>query len=216
MNKITLLTKDHVKIVGNHFPVSTPSPGISLFHMMPAAKESYNLFAIKLQQAGVGVLTIDLRGHGESAQGPNNYKTFTDQQHQSSIGDVKASVDFQEKEGHSPLFVGGASIGANLALQILAEDERVKKAILLSPGLNYRGIETVPLAKTVAKDKEVYIVTAKDDLRSGGANDQQAQVIFNQLKCKKKIKIFEAGGHGTDIFKTHPELMDELVKWLKN
>ena len=215
MNKITLLTKDHVKIVGNHFPVSTPSPGISLFHMMPAAKESYNLFAIKLQQAGVGVLTIDLRGHGESAQGPNNYKTFTDQQHQSSIGDVKASVDFQEKEGHSPLFVGGASIGANLALQILAEDERVKKAILLSPGLNYRGIETIPLAKKVAKNKDVYIVAAKDDARGLGSADQQAQDIFNELRCKKKIKIFDLGGHGTDMLTAHQEFIGLLVEWLK-
>src|SRR3989338_1564632 len=202
MNKITLLTKDHVKIVGNHFPVSTPSPGISLFHMMPAAKESYNLFAIKLQQAGVGVLTIDLRGHGESAQGPNNYKTFTDQQHQSSIGDVKASVDFQEKEGHSPLFVGGASIGANLALQIIAEDKRVRKAILLSPGLNYRGIEPVPLAKDVG--------------RSLGSADKQALEIFNALKCRKKILIFETGGHGTDMLNAHPEFMKKLVEWLKD
>ncbi|HLC52390.1 MAG TPA: alpha/beta fold hydrolase [Candidatus Nanoarchaeia archaeon] len=214
MEKITLQTSDNLKIVGNHFKVPKPNPGISLFHMMPASKESYSLFAEQLNKAGIGVLSIDLRGHGESAGG--NYQNFTDEQHQSSIHDVEAAVSFQEQEGHSPLFVGGASIGANLALQIIVEDKLVKKAILLSPGLNYRGIETVPLAKTVAKDKEVYIVTAKDDLRSGGANDQQAQVIFNQLKCKKKIKIFEAGGHGTDIFKTHPELMDELVKWLKN
>jgi len=184
--------------------------------MMPATRESYGQFAQTLNQAGMGVLAIDFRGHGQSQGGPNNYQKFTDKEHQSSINDVKAAVNFQDKEGHSPLFVGGASIGANLALQIIAEDKRVRKAILLSPGLNYRGIETVPLAKKVAKDKEVYVIAAKDDGRSLGSADKQALEIFNALKCRKKILIFETGGHGTDMLNAHPEFMKKLVEWLKD
>ena len=215
MNKITLQTTDNIKIIGNHFSVKLPSPGISLFHMMPAAKDSFNLFSKKLQQSGTGVLAIDLRGHGESQGGPEGYKKFTDQQHQNSINDVKAAIDFQEKEGHSPLFVGGASIGANLSLQIIAEDPRVKKAILLSPGLNYRGIEALLWARRVSKEKAVFIVSAKDDVRSG-SNAEQSELIFNSLNCKKEMQIFTTGGHGTDILSAHPEFMEELVEWLNS
>lgn len=211
--KITLITSDKVRISGNHFQVPIPSPGISLFHMMPATKESFSNFTKKLNANKIGVLAIDLRGHGESAGG--NFLSFTDQQHQASIEDVRTAIHFQEKEGHSPLFVCGASIGANLSLQIIAEDHRVKKAILLSPGLNYGGLETLPLAQKVATDKEIYIVAAEDDGRKLGTCAEQGQKIYSLLNCKKKIKIFKTGGHGTDILEAHPELMEELIKWLK-
>lgn len=211
--KITIMTSDRVKISGHHFKVPVPNPCISLFHMMPATKESFSSLAKKLSFNKMGVLAIDLRGHGESSGG--NYLEFTDEQHQTSILDVRAAVNLQESEGYSPLFVGGASIGANLALQIIAEDFRVKKAILLSPGLNYRGLETVPLARKVDADKEVYIVAAEDDGRTLGSCAEQGRKIYANLNCKKKIKIFKTGGHGTDMLEAHPEFMDELVMWLK-
>ena len=214
MEKISLTTSDNVKIVGNHFKAPEGSPGILLLHMMPAVKESYNQFAEELLNAGIGVLAIDLRGHGESGGG--NYQEFTEEQHQASIEDVKAAIEFQKKEGHSPLFVCGASIGANLALQIISESDDVQKAILLSAGTNYKGIKTELLAERVSVDKDVYLVAAKDDVRTLGPSDEQNRKILAKLNCKKEIRIFETGGHGTDILNAHPSFMQELVGWLKD
>jgi dienelactone hydrolase len=213
MEKISLTTSDGVKIIGNHFKAPKGSPGILLLHMMPAVKESYNKFAEELFNAGIGVLAIDFRGHGESEGG--NYQEFSEQQHQASIEDVKAAIEFQKKEGHSQLFICGASIGANLALQIISESNDLDKAILLSAGINYKGIETEPLAEKVSVDKDIYLVAAKDDVRSGGSSDEQNRKILAALSCKKEIRIFETGGHGTDIFNVHPSFMHELVSWLK-
>lgn len=212
--EIQLTTQDKITISGKHYPVSTPSPGISLFHMMPATKESWESFAKRLQIAGIGVLAVDLRGHGKSFGGSEGYKTYIPAQHQASWWDVLAAIEFQQQEGHAPLFVGGASIGANLALRAVATIPEVKKAILISPGLNYRGIETLPLARIVPPDKQVFVIAARDDARVP-ENVTQAEQIYRALSCQKQWKVYETGGHGTDILQVHPGLMKELAEWLK-
>lgn len=210
--RVELTTDDGVTIVGAHYKIETPSPGILLLHMMPAAKESWRGFAAKLNEAEIGVLAIDLRGHGESDGGPDGYRTFTDQEHQLSIEDVKAGIKYQKEEGHGPIFIAGASIGANLALSLLAEDPEIEGAILLSAGLDYRGVETLPPAKKIRTDQSVYVVAAKDD----GSCGKMAEEIFAALATdKKKIEIFDVGGHGTNIFWKHPDLMNRLIMWLQ-
>lgn len=215
LEKINLKTADGVTIAGDHYKGPEGSPGILLLHMMPSNRKSWNNFATKLNEDGIGVLTIDLRGHGESDRGPEGYKQFSDEEHRKSIEDVKTGILYQKSEGHDPQWIAGASIGANLALQCLAESNNIQKAILLSPGINYKGIETLPLAEAVESDKSVYIVAAHDDIRSAARADHQAREIYTALNCKKEIKIFETGGHGTNILNAHPDFIDVLVNWLK-
>ncbi|MCH7882836.1 alpha/beta fold hydrolase [Patescibacteria group bacterium] len=214
--KVSLRTADGVNVVGDHYKGPSGSPAVLLLHMMPSVRKSWVEFAEKLNQAGFGALAIDLRGHGESEGGPDGWRNFSDSEHQKSIEDVKAGLEFQKKEGHGALSIAGASIGANLALEYLAESGEAIKTILLSPGLNYKGIETLPLAQMVKPERTVYVVAARDDTRSGGPADQMAREIYDALPCKKEIKIFEEGGHGTDILNAHPEIIDELTRWLKS
>ncbi len=97
----------------------------------------------------------------------------------------------------------------------MAEAKDVKKAILLSPGLNYASIDGIKFAQNVGIDKEIYIVAAKDDIRKAGPADMQAKKIYDVLKCRKSIKILDNGGHGTDILEAHPELIGKMIDWLK-
>ena len=213
--RITLKTADGWTIVGDHYRGANGSPAILLLHMMPATRASWKAFAEKLNAEGFGVLAIDLRGHGESDGGPDGYRAFTDEDHQRSIEDVRAAAAFQKTEGHSNFFVAGASIGASLALQPLAESEEVRAAILLSPGLAYRNIDALAAASYVREDQGVFIVAAKDDTRASGAADEQGTKIFDALQCRKEIKIFDRGGHGTTMFDAHPDLAGQLMGWLK-
>ena len=163
------------------------------------------------------VLAIDLRGHGESTkQGDKtlDFRSFTDQEHQASIKDVEAAVDFLKSKSITTIYTAGASIGANLALQYQAEHPEVRKSVLLSPGTNYKGLLTEPLAKKLAPDQKVYLAAGTQDIRSYGSAVDMANAIASLIKGEKKIKIYRTAAHGTDLFAEDPEFIDELTSWL--
>jgi pimeloyl-ACP methyl ester carboxylesterase len=223
MERVELTTEDGVKIVGDYYTAPSAERAAILLHMMPATRESWRAFGARLANAGIAALAIDLRGHGESvAWAPSvqaggrklDYKNFSEGEHQASILDVRAAAEFLRARGLTPMFIVGASIGANLALQFLAESEDTKAAALLSPGTNYRGIEAIPLARRIAPEKKIFIAAAKDDKNVGGAA-LMASEIHEALACARQLKIFEKGGHGTDLLDAHPEFMEELIKFFK-
>ncbi len=216
MKPIKLKTKDGVEIAGDFYPVERDdAPAVVLTHMMPSNKESWRALVAKLNGTGFRCLAIDLRGHGESEGGPDGYKTFSDEDHQASINDIESAVGFFLSAGVSPekISLVGASIGANLSLIFQSEHPEIKASVPISPGLSYYGLDTEPAAKNIRENQSVF-------LSAGGENDayssETAQKLFNLLKAKnKKIRIFQNAGHGTGIFSEEPELMDEIVSWLK-
>ncbi len=214
MEKITFKTKDGVTIAGNYFkPVEENPPAFLLLHMMPATKESWNTFASHLQKEGFAVLAIDLRGHGESTDRNGkkiDYKMFSDEDHRESINDIAAAKEFLRQNGAdtSRMAIGGASIGANLALWHASEDKDVRLLVLLSAGLNYRGIKTPELAARFSGP--VYILVSENDSKAIDGSKK----IFEIFPGDKKLNIIKGNSHGTDMFASMPGLLDELLGWV--
>lgn len=214
---ITLKTADTVSIAGIHYPGEKGSPGILLLHMLPETKESWHRLAQKLQQNGFGVLSIDLRGHGESDGGPDGYRAFSEDETKKSIEDARAGFLFQKNEGHNPLFVLGASIGANFALQLLAEEELLRGGVIMSAGTNYGGVFTLPSASRIRATQGVYFISAKGDIRRNGISaGVMAQELFNAVPSQDKaLDIFESREHGVHLFQAYPTLEDDIVAWFQ-
>ena len=223
MDKVIFKTKDSVEIHGLYAPTENPrAPAVLLLHMMPAVKESWREFQGKLREAGFQSLAVDERGHGESVwrNGERiDYKNFTDAEQQEKILDVEAAARFLAEQGVEPgqIAIAGASIGANLALQYQADHGEIKATVLLSAGIDYKGIKTEPLSRRILPEQSVFLSGAKEDVRSSGAScADAAQTLFNLLPSKnKKIAVFEGKEHGTDLFIAHPEMMDNIIKWLR-
>ena len=221
MEKIFLMTQDGINIATNLYPVEKPIGWLILLHMMPATKESWQNFADELQKIGYESITIDLRGHGESSDGPNGFLNFSDNEHQKSILDAQTAVDYLIKErgaNSEKISFIGASIGANLSLQYIAENPEFKTAILLSPGLNYKGIKTESFAVKINQDQKVFFISAKDDIRSNGnSNTEETQKLYNLTleNSGKKIQIYETGGHGTDILNNQRKLINLIIEFIK-
>lgn len=209
---VKLKTKDDVEIVGDYYG-AVSDIGVLMLHMMPADRKSFSAFAEKIQQVGWQGLAIDFRGHGESQGGPVGYQLFKDEDYQKSILDTEAGAEFLKSKGVKEIYLVGASIGANLSLQYLVENAGAKAAVLLSPGLNYRGVKTNELVIKVYRLKSVYFAAAKDDDYSY----ETVQQLFDMVPegVNREIKLFNSGGHGTKLFEIHPELMEKIVKWLK-
>lgn len=224
MEKINLLTTDKVKIAANLFSIKDQPKGWIVFsHMMPATKDSWNDLAVFFQQQGYESIAIDLRGHGESEGGPNGFLKFSDLGNQKSIFDLAAAADYLKNRGAAPekiVFIG-ASIGANLSLQMItnlsAGKPEYKTAVLLSPGLDYRGIKADPLVKKLIGGRKIFFISAKDDDRSDGNNAEMNRKLYDLTPADvdKKIQIYDNGGHGTDILSAHPELKNLILQFIQ-
>jgi alpha-beta hydrolase superfamily lysophospholipase len=213
---VSFTTEDGVTIVGLVHDGPAEGPAALLVHMMPATKESWNVFADKLVQAGFGtVLAIDLRGHGESTAGPGgtslDYRAFDDAQHQAAIHDVDAAAAWLRDIRHvdpKRLAIVGASIGANLAISYGADHPDIPAVVALSPGLDYRGITTGDKIGRFTVAQSLELVASDDDPASFNAVDELAVAQPHASVAK-----LSGAGHGTAMFTT-PGVMDDVVAWL--
>ncbi len=218
--RIELITDDDVKIVGNWVTSPTTVGGAVLLHMFPATKESWGPFQNVLARRGIASLAIDLRGHGESNQTANgrpiDYQKFTDAEHVSSISDVRAAYEWIRGRGLDPEQVAiiGASIGANLAMKYAAEEPRVPAILLLSPGINYHGVNTMDIVDEIAQHQGVWIAA------SSGDDDESVKASNELLKyLEVDHKVFKKelnAGHGTKIFEGDEALMGEAADWVRD
>ncbi|MFZ3382457.1 MAG: alpha/beta fold hydrolase [Candidatus Methanoperedens sp.] len=216
MEEITFVTEDGVKISGNYSkPKKEHAPVFLLLHMMPSTKESWNEFAARLREKGFAALAIDLRGHGSSIDKNGSkldYKEFKDEDHRESMKDIAAAKEFLKGKGAdiSRMAIAGASIGANLALWQASIDKDVLLLILLSPGLNYRGIQAAQLAPRYSGP--VYIMASVGDTNAA----QSSRELFGIFPGDKELEVIEGNSHGTNMFISEPEQIDKILGWATN
>lgn len=221
MQRVLFKTTDNVQIAANYFPIDKtkyekPLGWIIFLHMRPATKESWTEFALEIQNIGYNSLAIDFRGHGESQGGPDGFKNFSDTENQKRIYDVEAAADYLKTNGAEleRIILIGASIGANLALKYISEHSEFKTAVLFSPGLDYRGIKAETAIKNLKSGQKIFLISSKDD----GVNSVEVENLIKNIPkdVKKEIQIFGSGGHGTEILKSHPELKELIIKFIKD
>lgn len=218
MEKIYLTTEDGIKIAADSYEAENPLGWLVMAHMMPATKESWKGLAEYFRRAGYESLAIDLRGHGESDGGPTGYNNFSDGDHQKSIFDLKAAVDYLVKEKRAQpgkISFVGASVGANLALEFLSENPEFKTAVLLSAGLDYDGIKTEPLAKNLKAGQKIFLVSSNDDGDNAAENRKIFGSLPEEVKKDSEMKIYETGGHGTGILAREPELENLILQFIR-
>ncbi|MBK8179361.1 MAG: alpha/beta fold hydrolase [Planctomycetes bacterium] len=153
--RVTLATEDKLALVGTFYaPKDSKSraPGVVLVHGAGGSRVELDALALRLQKSGFAALTIDLRGHGESATDALQWKTMDAEAQQRAWAfmsrDVKAGVDFllDQKGVHSTtVSLLGRGAGAALVARQATRDDRVRDLVLLTP-------ETEALASTLVKD----------------------------------------------------------------
>ena len=221
---VTFITDDGVSIVGTYYAPSSglkdSTPTIILLHMLGKDRSIWNTFASALSHKGYAVLSIDLRGHGESIKQSSStvsYQSFTENDFNKMTLDVKAAKQFlieQKNANPDRMAVIGASIGANIALNYAATlDPTIKTVILLSPGLNYRGVAT---SDTITKYKNpIYIAATEGDSESA----KDSQTLCDKINCGENLKIYSgSSSHGTNMFSEslNPPLQDLIMSWLSS
>jgi alpha-beta hydrolase superfamily lysophospholipase len=215
---ITLTTSDDVAIAATYYPVAQPHGWVVYSHMMSSDRSSFAPLAIRLSRAGYAGIAIDLRGHGQSQEGPDGYLEFSDIQHQESVRDIQAAVDFLVQEGAktSEVILVGASIGANLSL-VHALQGGFAGVVALSPGLSYKGIDVTQVALSYASSVPVMLVSSTNDPNVLD-NDTQTTRLASLLGNDVVAEMIESAVpyHGTDILVHDKSIEDRIVLFITN
>jgi pimeloyl-ACP methyl ester carboxylesterase len=105
--------------------------------------------------------------------------------------------------------VGGASVGANVALVYASAHPSVPALILLSPGIEYAGIQT-PAAFYAYRGRPVFIAASPHDAYAYSSAHRLAD-----LTPGPACRLAEGkDGHGVNMFKD-PGFTKELLDWMK-
>jgi len=200
----TISTADGWLLRGTFYNASSDK-GVILLHMLNRDRSTYRELALALQRAGFKALAIDMRGHGESTN-KGSWRSFTEADFNSMVGDVRAAKEYLRSQGARSFAIIGASIGANIALLASIGDSEVKTAILLSPGLDYRGVKTERAAGE-ASVPLLIAASSEDDYSFHSA------MRISQLASVSELKAYSGAGHGTDMLQK-TNLTQEIIAWL--
>jgi len=181
---------------------SAKAPGVLLLPMANQERAEWDSLARALQQRGFAVLSMDLRGQGESA-GPADWaKSSADVQAVWQALLVRPEVN-ADRSG-----MVGASVGANLALIVGEDNPNVATVIALSPGQDYYGLQPAGKLGNFGQ-RGVLMVASQDDAYAYDSVRQMAPLV-----PKGETYYFADAGHGIDMFGT-PTLAPLLISWLE-
>lgn len=226
IERVTFSTSEGWTLVGELWPVE-PGPAVILVHQLSSNHREWAPLVSRLHPArgeSVTTLAIDLRGHGESLAGPEGSTSWQSfgthvQRWAGIVNDVAAAVAFLRARPQPPsaIVIVGSSIGSSAALRYAASDPSIAGVALISPGLAYRGLDTLePMGALASSGRRVLLIASEGDTASAEA---LAQLVARaQGRANVESVVYTGtGAHGVSIGApgVHPEMWDRLERWVK-
>jgi pimeloyl-ACP methyl ester carboxylesterase len=191
-----------------------------LLHGLGSGKGEWQVIASELAKSGQGVLIYDARGHAESikhtSSGDVDYRQFQTvgpgSQWDAMTSDLASAVSFLKTRGipASRVAVGGASLGANVALVYAAQHREVPAVLLLSAGMDYAGVRIEQPWKTIGPRKI---------LIAASPGDRYAFATLQVLAAEKRrdlTTLSPAGAeHGVNMFKDQ-SFKTQTLDWMRS
>ena len=213
VRSVTIQSSDNWELKGDYYhpiPRVKNAPGLLLLPAFGGNRTAYKKTAPFFQKKGYAVLTVDLRGMGESRQknNPDNIPNL-----KGMDNDVRAAMEFlasrKETDG-SKLGILAASTVCNEAVHAIDHDTRVKAVVLLSG--QYDSTATSLLKS--AEFPPTLIVASYDDKI---AIKNAAPLRETMENPKSQVKLFLNAGHGLNMFwsSNGKELGDLVLNWFE-
>ena len=234
---VDLKSGDGTILKGTYFAAAKPGPGVLLFHQSNRTRKSWDELAAQLAAAGIHVLTLDSRAHGESGGKYDNeanraayWKTWWP-------SDLDAAFQYLSSQAGVNRETIGAGGAGNQGVESAIETARrhpaqVKSLVLLSGETERPGMEFLHQASQLP---ELYVMDDNDEypptqeemkmLYITASSPMKQLVHYSHAEDAPWLwyetfldsgKVPANGGHGTDMFKPHPELPGTIVHWFKS
>src|SRR5436305_888671 len=214
---VDLKTPGGTILKGTYFAAAKPGPGVLLFHQSNRTRKSWDDVAHQLAAAGINVLTVDTD--------PNKTRK------RRWPGELDATLEFlvsQPGVNRDVVGIGGAGV---IGVEDSVETARlhpaaVKSLVLLSgetESLDFlRQASQLPELFVVADDDEDPPIVEATELLYVTASSPSRKFVHYSASHEAPWLWYEPfdigkvpakGGHGTDMFKPHPELPGIIVDW---
>ncbi|MBI3961672.1 MAG: alpha/beta fold hydrolase [Deinococcus sp.] len=189
-------------------------PALVLLHQLGGSRADLAEVGKALAHDGYPSLAIDLRGHGESTKFQGAELTWDNMStglRRWATQDVEAAVTFlREQTGVDPerIAIFGASLGANVAINYAAADPLIPTVILLSPGLEYQGIDTRE-AVAASGSRPILMVSSEEDSYAY----QSTEALMGLAASPHSLQLVLPGAaHGLDLL--DDALYQDILQWL--
>jgi dienelactone hydrolase len=209
-----LAAVDGAVLKATYFSAGAPGPGVLLLHQCNRQRKVWDALGQQLATAGLNVLTVDLRGFGESSGARLDTLKPADAQAQREKWPADIDVAFQYLSSQpgvagDMIGVGGASCGVDNSVQTARRHpEQVKSLVLLSGTTDLAG------RQFLRQSRELPVLAAvADDDEFRDTVDLMPWVFSLSPSPAKRFVHYDRGGHGADMFSVHPELQREIVDW---
>src|SRR6266566_2255698 len=226
---VDLKASDGTILKASYFAAAKPGPAVLLYHQSNRTRKEWDMVARQLAAAGINTLTVDSRGHGESGGQESSGEARKQQWHL----DLDAAFEYlisQPGVKRDVIGIGGAGvIGVENSVETARRhSDQVKSLVLLSGETSRDGSQFLGQASQLP---ELFVV-ADDDEYPPIAEAMELLYITASSPGRKFVhysasheapwlwyepfdigKVPAKGGHGTDLFKPHPELPGIIVDW---
>ena len=212
---VDLKAPDGLSLKGTYFSAGKPGPGVLLLHQCNRQRKVWDDLATRLAAAGFHVMTVDLRGYGDSSGTPVDKLTPQEAPvvfNEKFPTDVETAYQYlvsQPGVTRDTIAVGGASCGVNQSVHVAANHPEVKALVLLSEGTDAGGRQFL---RTSAK-MPLFMAVADDDPDLGVTEIMQWLFTLSSNPANKFVR-YSTGGHGVEMFDTHKELPGMIVAWV--
>ena len=211
-----------------YFSAAKPGPGVLLFHQSNRARESWAGVAQQLAAAGIHVLIVDSRGHGETPGNTSEAEKWWPE----DLDPIFNYLVSQAGVNHDVIGAAGAGVlGVEHAVEVARlHPNQVKSLALLSGETFHSGVEFLHQASELPE----LFVTDDNDEYPPTQEAMQLLYAFASNPGKKLIhyvaaeeapwlwyepfdigKVPARNAHGTDMFVAHPELPGIIVHWFE-
>ena len=223
---VDLKADDGTILKATYFGATKPGPGVLLFHQSNRDRKSWDELAARLAAAGINALTLDMRGFGESGGKSAEREKLLDR-------DLDVAFQYltsQPGVTRDVIGIGGAGwLGVDNSVETARlHSGQVKSLALISGETLQENLQflhrspQLPGLFVVSDDDEypptqdamqlLYITSSSPSKKFVHySNAQDAPWLWYETSDGSKVPA--TGGHGTDMFKVHPELPGIVVDW---
>jgi dienelactone hydrolase len=231
---VELKASDGTVLKASYFAASKSGPGALLLHQFNRTRKSWDDLAGQLAAAGINTLTLDMRGYGESGGTPNTKLTDAERAKVRAMwpSDFDTALQYlvsQPGVKRDVIGVGGAGeFGVGRSVIAARHHSAEVKSLALLSGEAVQ--EDLEFMRQAAQLPGLFVV-ADDDEYPPTVEAMELLYITSSHPGKKFVhysaaqeapwlwyednnrKVPNNGGHGTDMFKIHPELPGIIVDW---